>query len=80
MFGNAFNLRSWSVHRLTAADVRRGVAAGTVWGVAMTVGLTLWKVLDCGVICLPKVAETGVRAIAAGILGIGAVAAYGGRR
>ncbi|MBM3528754.1 MAG: hypothetical protein FJX62_11735 [Alphaproteobacteria bacterium] len=64
--------------RLSRAALARGLVAGSVWGATMTVGLTALTAWQCGVICTPEVAVNAVLSFAAGIAGIGPVAAYGG--
>jgi len=71
---------AWSILRLTKRDVLRAVAAGTAFGLILTVGLATMTVWQCGGLCLPEVAVNAVLSLAGGILGIGPVAAYGGRR
>jgi hypothetical protein len=66
--------------RLTRRDALRGLAAGSVWGVLLTIGLTAMTAWSCGVICPPEIAVNAGLSLTGGILGIGAVAAYGGRR
>jgi hypothetical protein len=45
----------------------------------MTAGLTAMAAVQCGGVCLPEIAINGALSLAAGIAGIGPVAAYGGR-
>lgn len=59
--------------------LRRGLAAGTAWGVAMGAVLTAVNVWNCGVVCIPDVAVTTALAMAAGIATIGPLAAFGRR-
>jgi Mg/Co/Ni transporter MgtE len=59
--------------------VRRGVAAGCAWGAIMGTGLTALAFRDCGMICLTDVAMTTGLSMAAGILTIGPLAAFGRR-
>jgi hypothetical protein len=73
MFGETFQ-------RLTRADVRRGVAAGTAWGFALTAGLTALAAWECGGICLTDIAYTAMLAVGGGILTIGPLAASRLRR
>jgi hypothetical protein len=69
----------WPALKLTKRDCLRGVLAGSVWGLALTAGLTAVTAWSCGGICLPEVATNAGLSVAAGILGIGPVAAYGRR-
>jgi hypothetical protein len=59
--------------------LRRGLLAGTAWGLAMGAVLTAVNVWDCGVVCLPDLAVTTALAMAAGIATIGPLAAFGRR-
>jgi hypothetical protein len=65
--------------RMSKQDALRALAAGSAWGLMMTVGLTAMTAWSCGVVCLPEVAVNAGLSLASGILGIGPVAAYGGR-
>jgi hypothetical protein len=67
----------WS--RCTAPALLRGVAAGTLWGVAVA-GFFLGRAfLDCGMVCVDDVVMTGSTCILAGVLIIGPLAAFGRR-
>jgi len=69
----------WSKLKLTRQECLRGLIAGTAWGLALTAGLAAMTAWSCGGICLPEVAVNAGLSLAAGILGIGPVAAYGRR-
>jgi hypothetical protein len=69
----------WRRLRLTRAELARGLVAGGVWGLTMAAGLTAMSAWQCGVICLPEVAVNTALSLAAGILGIGPVVAFGRR-
>ena len=78
MRASALRIEMW--RGLDRGAVLRMVAAGTAWGLVMAtgfVGLALW---NCGVVCLDDVALTTSTSIAAGILTIGPLAAFSGKR
>ena len=79
MLATALGRFDWRKLRLTRAEALRMLTAGTAWGVAMSAGLaglTLW---NCGMICQDDLIKTAVLSIAAGIVAIGPLAAYGRR-
>jgi hypothetical protein len=59
--------------------VRRGLIAGSAWGVAVAVLLIAREAWTCGGVCLPDAALTTVLSLAAGIVTIGPLAAFGRR-
>jgi hypothetical protein len=61
---------------MPAGMLRRGIMAGTAWGLAMGLGLPLMTFLNCGVICLSDIVFTTAMSIVAGIATIGPLAAY----
>jgi hypothetical protein len=65
--------------QLSRRDVLRGLAAGSAWALALTIGLAAATAWQCGGICLPEVFDNALLSLAAGLLGIGPVAAFGGR-
>lgn len=65
---------------LTARDVSRALAAGTAFAVILTAGFTAMAAWQCGGVCLPELVDNAMLSFAAGIFGLGPVAAYGGRR
>ncbi|MBX9841097.1 MAG: hypothetical protein K2Z80_04735 [Xanthobacteraceae bacterium] len=65
---------------LTRREVARALAAGLTFGAVLTAGFTAMAAWQCGGVCLPEVVDNAVLSFAAGILGLGPVAAYGGRR
>ena len=69
--------RSWLV--LTKREVLRALAAGTAFGVVLTAGFTAMAAWQCGGICLPEIVDNAVLSLAAGVFGLGPVAAYGRR-
>ena len=66
--------------KLTKHEVLRGLAAGAAFCVILTTGFAAMSAGQCGGVCLPEVAGNAVLSLAAGIFGLGPVAAYGGRR
>jgi hypothetical protein len=72
-------LDRWKL-RPSKAECRKGVVAGLLFGAMLTTGFAAISALQCGGICLPEVAVNLGLSVTAGILGIGPVAAYGGRR
>lgn len=79
MFALTARRIDWNRLRPTRAQCVRGCVAGTAWGLALAAGLTAMTAWSCGAICLPEVLENTALSVAAGILGIGPVAAYGRR-
>jgi hypothetical protein len=64
---------------LTKREVLRALAAGMAFGVVLTAGFTAMAAWQCGGVCLPEVVDNAVLSLAAGIFGLGPVAAYGRR-
>ncbi|MBX9823504.1 MAG: hypothetical protein K2Y27_00775 [Xanthobacteraceae bacterium] len=64
---------------LTKRDLFRALAAGTAFAVFLTAGFTAMAAWQCGGVCLPEVVDNAMLSFAAGILGLGPVAAYGRR-
>jgi hypothetical protein len=60
--------------------VLRMLTAGTAWGVVMASGFIGYALWSCGGVCLEDAAVTTATSIAAGILTLGPLAAFGGRR
>jgi hypothetical protein len=80
MIATALNRLDWTKLHLTQRDYLRGVLAGSAWGLTVTAGLAAMSAWEYGGICVPElVVNTGL-SLAGGILAIGPVAAYGGRR
>ena len=77
---SALPARRHSRLKLTKREVIRGLAAGLVFSVILTAGFAAMAAWECGGICLLEVADNAMLSFAAGILGLGPVAAYGGRR
>ena len=80
MIATALNAFDWSRLRPTKRDWLRAVAAGSTFGLVLTIGLAAMTTWQCGGICVPELEVNAVLSLAGGILGIGPVAAYGGRR
>ena len=80
MLAAALRSFDWSWLRLSKADVRRACLAGAAWGIALSGGLAALSAWQCGGVCLPELAVNTGLAVAAGMLAIGPLAAYGGRR
>lgn len=59
--------------------VRRGLVAGSAWGLFMGALLTALSAWSCGIICVPDAALTMAFSIAAGVCTMGPLAAFGGR-
>ena len=70
-------LERLNVTRPSESDVRRALAAGGAWGLILAAGLTAMSAWQCGGVCLEDVAFISATSIAAGILGIGPVVAFG---
>ena len=70
----------WSRLTLDKRDVMRGAGAGVAFCVALTLGFAAMSAAQCGGVCLPEVAGNAVLSLMAGVVGLGPVAAYGGRR
>ena len=64
---------------LTKRDIFRALAAGLAFGAILTTGFTAMAAWQCGGVCLPEVIDNAMLSFAAGILGLGPVAAYGRR-
>ena len=65
---------------LSRRDVMRGVIAGLAFCIMLTAGFAAMSTWQCGGVCLPEVAGNAALSLVAGVLGLGPVAAYGGRR
>ena len=64
-------------HRLDRHATLRMLGAGSAWGLVMATGFVGYALWSCGGVCLEEVALTTVTSIAAGILTIGPLAAFG---
>ena len=64
---------------LTKREALRALAAGLAFGVVLTTGFAAMAAWQCGGVCLPEVIDNAMLSFAAGILGLGPVAAYGRR-
>jgi hypothetical protein len=63
--------------RLDRHATLRMLIAGSAWGVIMATGFVGYALWSCGGVCLEDAALTTVTSIAAGILTIGPLAAFG---
>jgi hypothetical protein len=59
------------------AALRRGLMAGTAWGLAVAAALTAMVAWQCGGICIDEMLATAALSIATGIATIGPLAAFG---
>jgi hypothetical protein len=80
MIATALNRLNWQRLRLTKSAGLRGLAAGTTWGVLVAAGLIATAFWDCGAIAVEDATITAAASIGGGILAIGPLAAYSGRR
>jgi hypothetical protein len=64
---------------LSKREVMRALAAGLAFGAILTAGFTAMAAWQCSGVCLPEVVDNAMLSFAAGILGLGPVAAYGRR-
>ncbi len=81
----AFSTFDWNRTRhraltLSKRDVARGFLAGIAFCIMLTAGFAAISAWQCGGVCLPEVGGNAVLSLAAGIIGLGPLAAYGGRR
>jgi hypothetical protein len=65
---------------LSRRDIARGAAAGAAFCIILTAGFAAMSAWQCGGVCLPETVDNAMLSLAAGLLGLGPVAAYGGRR
>jgi len=66
--------------RLTKRASLRAVMAGIAWGFIFSGGMTAYALANCGFVCLDDAALMTATSIAAGIVTIGPVAAFGRAR
>jgi Mg/Co/Ni transporter MgtE len=64
---------------LPPGALKRALAAGSAWGIVFGLGLTAFGFWQCRTICIGDAAMTTAVSIAAGILTIGPLAAFGRR-
>jgi hypothetical protein len=70
-------LTSPAAYRPAKGAWRRGLVAGTAWGVtfaAVMIGLNFW---NCGVICIGDAAFVTALSVSAGLATMGPLAAFG---
>ena len=65
--------------RLSKREALRALVAGAAFGAVLTAGFTAMAVWQCGGVCLPEVIDNAMLSFAAGTVGLGPLAAYGGR-
>jgi len=56
---------------LERATILRGIAAGTLWGAAVSAALLGLSFYQCGSICLGQIVDTTALSLLAGIVAIG---------
>jgi hypothetical protein len=76
---NAALTTGWSRLTPTRRELARGLAAGVAFCLILTTGFAAMSAWQCGGICLPETVDNAALSLAAGIFGLGPVAAYGGR-
>jgi hypothetical protein len=79
MFAVTTRFASLARTHATPGALRRGLIAGSAWGVVMGAVLTAVTAWNCGIVCIPDVAVTIATAVVAGIATIGPLAAFGAR-
>ena len=75
----AIGLNSFAAFHPPRGALRRGLIAGSAWGIAMGAILIALGAWNCGVVCITDAALTTATAMAAGICTIGPLAAFGAR-
>lgn len=65
--------------RLDRGALVRMVAAGSAWGLVVSLGLTAARAWSCGTVCLDAAAFDAVATAALGIVTVGPIAALGRR-
>ncbi len=65
---------------LTRGDIARGLAASVAFCIILTSGFAAMSAWQCGGVCLPETVDNAMLSLAAGLIGLGPLAAYGGRR
>jgi hypothetical protein len=68
-----------AVLRVQPAAARRGLVAGSAWGLFMGALLTASSAWSCGIICVADAALTTVFSIAAGVCTMGPLVTFGAR-
>jgi hypothetical protein len=64
---------------LAPGTLRRGLIAGSAWGLSMAALSIAHEFLTCGGVCLPDAAITTALSTSAGIVAIGPLAVFGRR-
>ena len=63
--------------RLSKRASLRAVTAGSAWGVIFSGGMMVYALANCGFVCFDDAALMTATSVAAGIVTIGPVAAFG---
>jgi integral membrane sensor domain MASE1 len=79
MISTTLGAFDWRTLRLTRNEALRMLIAGATWGVAVSASLTGMTLWNCGMICQHDLIVTTALSVAAGIIAIGPLAAYGRR-
>lgn len=61
-------------------DLGRGLAAGSLWGVATAGGLMAWQMAQCGFVCPQQALTMTGLSLLVGVATFGPLAAFGPRR
>ena len=80
MIATALSRLDWQRLHLSKPDGLRGLKAGAAWGVLVAAGLIATAFWDCGMVSAEDATITTAASIGGGILAIGPLAAFGGRR
>jgi len=66
--------------RLSRHAILRALVAGSAWGVMFAGGMMAYALANCGFVCLDDAALMTATSVAAGIVTIGPLAAFGPAR
>jgi hypothetical protein len=75
----AARLHDFAVLPVRPGALRRGLIAGSAWGIVMGAILTALATRECGGLCLADAALSTALATGAGLCTIGPLAAFGAR-
>jgi hypothetical protein len=75
----AARLHDFAALPVRPGALRRGLIAGSAWGIIMGAILTALAAWECGGLCLTDAALSTALAIGAGLCTIGPLAAFGAR-
>ena len=70
-------LLKMSLPRLSMRASLRALMAGSAWGVIFSGGMVAYALANCGFVCLDDAAWMTATSVAAGIVTIGPLAAFG---